>query len=84
MCNCTVQCAAKGYFHETIALRARARASVHDLNMHVTQLSIAGQFFRQYLSCFLNQCQLEFSVSVLVNLLNIKLCSFDIIGNQWK
>ena len=31
------------------------RASVHDLNMRVTQLSIVGQFFRQYLSFFLNQ-----------------------------
>ena len=50
-----VQRAAKGYFHETIALRARAPASVHDLNMRVTQLSIVGQFFRQYLSFFLNQ-----------------------------
>ena len=48
-------CAAKGYFHETIALRARASARVHDLNMRVTQLSIVGQFFRQYLSFFLNQ-----------------------------
>ena len=34
---------------------ARACVSVHDLNMRVTQLSIVGQFFRQYLSFFLNQ-----------------------------
>ena len=36
-------------------LSGLARASVHYLNMRVTQLSIAGQFFRQYLSFFLNQ-----------------------------
>ena len=83
------KCAAKGYFHETIALRARALASVHDLNMRVTQLSIVGQFFRQYLSFFLNQCRSEFLCFLFSkSLLNIKLCSFDVIcnllQNQWK
>ena len=58
---CARTSAAKGYFHETIALRARPRASVHDLNMRVTQLSILGQFFPS-ISLFLSESILLISL----------------------